>query len=120
MSRIERMAEKVATTRLSAIHTYKVGDIFFSSWGYDQTNISWYQVTGVTEKAVRVREIMGKIVGGSAGTDNVVPVPNEWDPHGKEQIKIVNPRGSLKMTSYAYAYPWDGHPKSQTAFGYGH
>lgn len=41
----------------------KVGDIFYNSWGYDQTNIDWYQVVALTKtgKSVKVRPIAGKI-----------------------------------------------------------
>ena len=120
MNRIERIAEKVATTKLAVIHTYNIGDIFYSSWGYDQTNVDWFQVTAVSAKAVKIRQIQGKRVGGTTGTDSVVPVPNAWYPTSVEMAKIVNPRGSLKIDSYAYAYPWDGKPKEQTAAGYGH
>ena len=118
MNRIERIAEKVAATRLAAIHTYKVGDIFYSMWGYDQTNVDWYQVTAVGEKSVKIREIQGKRVGGSIGSDSMMPVPNAWT--GQEMVKIVNPRGRLKITSFSSASLWDGNPKEQTAAGYGH
>jgi hypothetical protein len=35
----------------------KVGDIFSSSWGYDQTNVNFYEVVSVTARTVKVREI---------------------------------------------------------------
>ena len=120
MNRIERIADKVATTRLAVVHTYKIGDIFYSSWGYDQTNINFYQVTAVTSKAVKIREILSRRVGGSTGSDSMMPVPNSWDPNSREMVKMVSPKGNLKIESYAYAYPWDGKPKEQTAMGYGH
>lgn len=36
---------------------YKVDDILYSSWGYDQTNIDFYQVVKVTPRGLRLREI---------------------------------------------------------------
>lgn len=37
-----------------------VGDVFASSWGYEQTNVSFYQVVSVHgKKTVMVREIRG-------------------------------------------------------------
>ena len=38
-------------------HDIKTGDIFYDSWGYDQTNINFYQVVGITDKSVKLREI---------------------------------------------------------------
>ena len=36
----------------------KVGDLFYSSWGYEQTNITFFQVVElVGKKSVRVREV---------------------------------------------------------------
>lgn len=45
--------------------TVKVGDIFEMSWGYDQTNVNFFQVTRMTPKGVCVREIGSKGVEGS-------------------------------------------------------
>ena len=36
----------------------KVGDLFYSSWGYEQTNVDFFQVVAlVGESSVRVREV---------------------------------------------------------------
>ena len=43
-------------------HNIKVGEIFYNSWGYDQTNIDFYQVVSVTEKTVSIRAIRGEEV----------------------------------------------------------
>lgn len=40
-------------------HNIKVDDIFYHSWGYEQTNIDFYQVIAVTAKTVSIREIKG-------------------------------------------------------------
>lgn len=43
---------------LKAPHTLKVGDVLRSSWGYDQTNIDYYQVTKlVGSRMVEIREL---------------------------------------------------------------
>lgn len=38
-------------------HSVKVGDIFGTSWGYEQTNREFYQVVEVKGKSVMLREI---------------------------------------------------------------
>ncbi|EAJ5665885.1 hypothetical protein DL040_01675 [Campylobacter jejuni] len=36
---------------------YKVGDFLYSSWGYEQTNIDFYQVITTTEKTIFLAEV---------------------------------------------------------------
>lgn len=45
----------------------KVGSLFCMSWGYDQTNVNFFQVTRMSPKGIFVREIAGKPVEGSDG-----------------------------------------------------
>lgn len=50
---------KVAENKLGV----KVGDVFSMSWGYDQTNVDFFQVVKVCgENSVRVREVCPEIV----------------------------------------------------------
>ena len=35
----------------------EVGDIYSSSWGYDQTNVEFYEVVAVTPATIKIREI---------------------------------------------------------------
>lgn len=102
-------------------HPLKVGDILYSSWGYEQTNVDWYEVVDVRGKQVIVREINGKVVRSTQSQDFVVAVPGSF----KGPPLRRTPRGSgshvsVKIDSVQTAYPWDGKPKYQTAFGWGH
>ena len=56
---LERKAERQQKRR-DFRHSLKVGDILVDSWGYDQTNIDYFQVIGVEELFVTVREIATK------------------------------------------------------------
>jgi hypothetical protein len=40
-------------------HNIKIGDIFYNSWGYEQTNIDFYQVVSTTAKTITLRAIKG-------------------------------------------------------------
>jgi hypothetical protein len=95
-------------------HDFKEGDILYSSWGYDQTNIDWYQVVGVTDKGIKIREIGGEDVDDS----HVVPIKDHFV--GPSMTKLVTPNGSIKIKSFAYAQKWDGKPKYRTPWGFGH
>jgi len=46
---------------INAIDKVKVGDIFVNSWGYDQTNIDYFQVTRKTNKTIYIREISSEV-----------------------------------------------------------
>ena len=42
----------------AAVHGLSVGDILYESWGYDQTNIEFYQVVEVvSNKTIKIREL---------------------------------------------------------------
>jgi len=103
-------------------HGLSVGDILYSSWGYDQTNIDFYQVTAVRGKMVEIRKIGGKIVRQSRGVDYVVAVPNNFigKPLRKKPTGRKGEKPKVKITSYSWASLWDGKPLYQTAAGFGH
>lgn len=101
-----------------------VGDIFYSSWGYEQTNISWYEVTGLTGASVKVREIRGEVVSGfNSPSEEVMPLSGVWrDDEMTKRIKDDGWQGvpSIKINDYETAWLWDGSPKYQTGAAWGH
>jgi len=103
-------------------HGLAVGDILVSSWGYDQTNVDWYQVTKVIGKAIGLRSIAGTIVkADGSGSDTVVPAPNHFT--GGEMKKIPQKGWSsvrVKIDSSSTAYKWNGKPERATSSGWGH
>lgn len=104
-----------------------IGDIFYSSWGYDQTNIDFYKVKKLIGKTtVELALVDSKIVYDKSNEyqDAVVPYPaSEGKSIMRKKIKYViwdnykEPR--IKLNTYANAYPWDGKPKMQTNAYYG-
>ncbi len=64
--------------RANMDHGFAVGQVYYDSWGYDQTNIDFYEVVEVKEKSVVLHPIGGNIVPGSEGMDcaNVTPDPS--------------------------------------------
>jgi len=71
----------------------KVGDLMYDSWGYDQTNVDFYQVTKVKGASVWLRPIAGESVDGSQGnmSDNVKPVKDRFI--GEEFRKVIKGMG---------------------------
>jgi hypothetical protein len=114
---------RVASAHLSRTannHPLKVGDILYSSWGYDQTNIDFYEVLKVTKSMAIIHRIDSRIVRRDIPYDYVVPVPGKLSSRGKPLRKRVRPDGMVGISSYAVARPWDGKPKGKTTSGYGH
>lgn len=98
-------------------HPLKVGDILYSSWGYDQTNIDFYQVTRVVgAHTVELRKIAGKDAGGGNGYDrgNCVASPGQFI--GEPFQKRANHEGTIAIASYANAYLWDGKPRYWSSY----
>lgn len=80
-----RLAEKKAKPNL-----FQIGMIFENSWGYDQTNVDYYQVVRITPRGCYIRPIGRKSVVGSDGfmSDSVVPDKNGFS--GPEVFKIAD------------------------------
>lgn len=114
-------------------HGVGVGAIFVESWGYDQTNIDYYEVIATTRTGVRLRKIGAK----SVGFDRVEPAPGEFitsgysrhgtDPKGfwKKVSGHVDGDGDgntpwINMTSYSGASLWEGGSNYETPAGFGH
>jgi hypothetical protein len=98
-----------------ALQAVQVGDLFYTSWGYDQTNYDFIVVTAVspTGKTVKARRAMHRTVGHGEQTDIQVPL-NE--PFGDEfQLKVEYEGGVPKLRG---SYPYLGDGKGDTRFGY--
>lgn len=112
----------------------KVGDIFVSSWGYDQTNVDYYEVVEMTDASVRIKGLMKGVLDGdgeSHGIMHVAPIPGAYiNPDAEPKLKRVDiypgwreDQGwtvSLNLTSYSSAYLWDCKPDYQTHPQWGH
>lgn len=72
-------------------HGVKVGDLFSMSWGYDQTNVNYFQVTRVSDSGVWVREIGSQSVPGTQGfmCETVKPAKDRF----LDRSQWCNPRG---------------------------
>lgn len=58
----EEIKAKKAEAKRNLINPYKVGDILYSSWGYDQTNVDFYQIVEVMAKSIELRKIKGEFI----------------------------------------------------------
>lgn len=89
----ERAAEKAKQEEikkeLSAKfeHPYKVGDVVYASWGYEQTNIDFYQITELKGKTATLRSIAGEMVKHTShDSGRVKPSVNEFTDETLKKI----------------------------------
>jgi hypothetical protein len=80
ISRKQKEKENKKTYRQEMKNPFKIGDILYDSWGYEQTNIDFYQVTNISDKSVWIREISSEMVPGTQGHDssNVRPLKDHF------------------------------------------
>lgn len=103
----DRMAER--KTQREAPSTLKVGDVLVSSWGYDQTNVDFYEVTAIVGKnMVEIRPIAGTTP--DKGSDRGMATAVKGHYVGPAMRKHVKYGDTVRIKSYANARPWDGTP----------
>ena len=82
--------EKTEKARKEMSNPYKVGQVFYESWGYDQTNIDFYQVVSLKNKSVVLKKIAQKVREGSEGFMCEYVMPHEDKFIGEEFLRTIN------------------------------
>jgi len=85
----------------------KVGDVFYTSWGYEQTNIDFYQVVDVKGESVVIRPIADETVdyANLSGKKKAKKDSFTGTPMTKRLRYSENGNPSFKIASYAWAHP---------------
>lgn len=104
--------------RLSFVNPAKVGDILYSSWGYDQTNIDFYKVVDVKGKQVVVKALCSKQTEQNTGNSMAAYVTPVLDSErGEALTRFAKKDGDsyqIKINDCATAWMWDGRPKYES------
>ena len=89
--------------------------ILVSTWGYGQTNQTFYKVLGKTPsgKSVKIIELGQCVVKRHCSMSEDV-APDQANCRGKVMTKRLNDSGYIKISSYSIATPWDGEPMFQS------
>lgn len=104
-----------------------VGQVWVSSWGYDQTNIDYYEVVKISGKAIYFQEIGQFLYPESQQSDTVKP--DRTIKIGKVFKKILqvyyNDRTGktsdyINLNSYSSFSKWNGTIRHQTNPMFGH
>lgn len=98
-----------------------VGTIFYTSWGYEQTNVDFYEVTHSTAKMVTVQELE-KVQAEDKGqfTGCTVPLKGKYRKNSKPIKRKLDTNHFGKpmvfITSFQLAQIWDNKPKDFSTY----
>lgn len=99
----EKKAERKAER--SKAHDVKVGDIFKCSWGYDQTNIDYYECIRVIGSMIEICEIAQMSEENGFMSGECVPSPGHYiGKPMKKRVSMWNDEPSVRIASYCSAY----------------
>lgn len=90
---------------------FKVGDVVSYSWGYDQTNVDFFEVVAVTAKTVTVREVKKATTENGFMCGSTVPVPGAYVGEPKRKRVCGTPEEPRLSMDYGTARKWDGKPE---------
>lgn len=108
--------QRVVADRLAAnLPTY-----LYTSWGYDQTQVDYYRVLGLTStgKSARIQRVRARDVAAACNVHRSL-VPTDEAAEGAP-VLTVRLYGNHATADGQYAWIWDGRPKYATGHGYGH
>lgn len=117
------------------VHSVQVGDIYRTCWGYDQTNVEFFEIVEVKGKYAILREIASASVDDGKGSERCVPQSGAFlspryqgDDRGLPIRRLIQDR-AIKIDECRRASPWGsrgpggiviGESCSRTAAGWGH
>lgn len=102
--------------RKAETHSLQIGHVLQASWGYDQTNVDFYQVTKIiSPKMVELRKI-GSTETESTGSmsGKVMPMIDHFI--GEPMRKRVGRSGGARIDSVRYANVWNGKPAYESSY----
>lgn len=103
MDAVQASNEKRQAEKKSALSKpqefLKVGDVLQASWGYDQTNVDYYEVVQLFGKrGVLIREIGAESVGTDYLQGRSVPMKGAYK--GEPMRKVVDQNGAVKVRNW--------------------
>lgn len=94
----------------------ELGGLYYTSWGYDQTNVNWYEIVELVGKtSARVRPVAA--IDASQGnepwmTGKAIPAAGQYTG----PAVLVRVTGDSFKVNGHYAHRWSGRPVGWTAY----
>lgn len=109
----EYMAKRKAE-RKAAPCKLEPGAILVASWGYDQTNLNWYQVTAkIGARTVELRPIAAESEDSSSMSGTARGLKDQFT--GEPFRRLANGDG-VRVDDCRRAYLWDGRPRYWSSY----
>jgi hypothetical protein len=105
--------------RRNARHELKVGDVLYRTWGYEQTNVDFYQVVRVpSDRSVVLRKLLADVVRNDALMSGKA-TPRQDQFHGAQET--IHRATGAKTVTGGKEYGgdltwWDGKPQAVTSY----
>lgn len=99
------------------VNPYMIGHVFSNSWGYDQTNVDYYEVIAKTDWTVTIREIGQNSCETGFMQGKCQPVRGKYT--GPAKVKRIQLDGNGKPyvpCKYGWISDWDGKADHWTAY----
>ena len=108
---------KAHKAKKAAPHNLELGHVFYTMWGYEQTNINFYQVIEIKgAKTVVLRELkqIRNATGDMQGT--CAPALDDFCDDSKPIMRRVGADKQVKISDCQFGRLWDGKPMNWTAY----
>lgn len=99
-------------------HDVPVGAIFVNSWGYEQTNVDFYQVVSTTEHTVTLRQIRGDYKATGIDRGYSTPVKDAFLKDSlpfKKRVTVYNGQPYVSF-DFGSGGLWDGKPEYVSSY----
>ena len=99
-------------------HPVRVGDVWVTTYGYDETRYDFYVVTRVTASGAYFAKIGKASAGGGQNMFHYRSAPDpQKTPIGEPKLSVIKSHGDMRIgkglsakIDGQFAYPWDGNP----------
>lgn len=94
-------------------HSLEVGTIVYNTWGYDQTNVDFYEVVGRTPYFVQLRLLESELTGQRSDMSGyAVPKPGKYKGAEISRHRVAAYESGAKINfPHGGGSVWDGKPK---------
>ena len=95
------------------------GDIWYGTWGYEQTNVTFYLVTRVSQYYISLRELDSIYVDNNGMHGSKIPsltLAKNEKPIRRKIGFDNNFLPCVDITKYHWAAPWDGNAVAVTSY----
>ena len=108
--RLQRQRERVQEAK----DAIKIGTIIYNSWGYEQTNIDFYKVVGMTKASVKLVELEAKI-SSMSGDMSGCKIPTD-KVISESFTKRFSKYSGMPNFKFGCASIWDGREVSFSSY----